>query len=77
MILFPDKTEYDAAKIVEQIRRSIEKNVIDYKGQEVSVTVTFGLSSSEKHIMSKDVIEAADKALYEGKNSGRNKVSCG
>ncbi len=77
MILFPDKTEYEAAKIVEQIRRSIEKNVIEYKGQEVNVTVTFGISSSEKHIMSKDVIEAADKALYEGKNSGRNKVSCG
>lgn len=74
MILFPDKTVYDAVKIVEQIRTTIEKKVINYKDEEVHVTVTFGVSSSEKHIMSQEVIEAADMSLYTGKTTGRNKV---
>lgn len=77
MILFPDTTVYEAQKIVERIRHSIEGAVIHYKDTEVHVTMTFGISSSEKHIMSQEVIESADKALYAGKESGRNRVCCG
>lgn len=77
LILFPDNTAYQAEKTVESIRRKIEGTVINYKDTEVHVTMTFGISSSEKHIMSHEVIEAADKALYRGKQAGRNKVCCG
>ena len=59
------------------MRKDIEGRTINYKNTEVRVTMTFGVSSSEKYIMSKEVIEAADKALYEGKESGRNRVCSG
>lgn len=77
LILFPDNTVYEAEKVIEGVRRTIEKTIISYKDADVHVTMTFGISSSEKHIMSHEVIESADNALYEGKQSGRNKVCCG
>ncbi|MDE6233931.1 MAG: GGDEF domain-containing protein [Lachnospiraceae bacterium] len=77
LILFPDNTVYEAEKVIEKVRVTIEKNIISYKNSNVHVTMTFGISSSEKHIMSHEVIESADKALYKGKQSGRNKVCCG
>lgn len=77
MILLPDTTAYNASKMIERVRKDIEGRTINYKNTEVRVTMTFGVSSSEKYIMSKEVIEAADKALYEGKESGRNRVCSG
>lgn len=77
LILFPDNTVYEAEKVIEKVRANIEKTIISYKDVNVHVTMTFGISSSEKHIMSYEVIESADKALYEGKRSGRNRVCCG
>lgn len=75
LILFPDTSVYEAVKIVERVRKTIESSSVQYKENVVRVTMTFGVSSSEKHIMSSEVIEAADKALYVGKSSGRNQVS--
>lgn len=77
LILIPDSTIYDSQKLIEEVRKKIEGTVINYKNTNVHVTMTFGISSSEKHIMSHDVIVAADKALYTGKESGRNRVCCG
>lgn len=77
MILLPDTTVYTASKRIEKVRRDIEGMVVSYKNTEVRVTMTFGISSSEKYIMSNEVIEAADKALYQGKESGRNRVCSG
>lgn len=74
LILFPNTTSYEAAKIIERIRKDIQGMTQEYKGQEVKVTMTFGVSSSEKHIMSNEIIETADKLLYQGKESGRNRV---
>ena len=77
LILFPDTSSYEAAKVMERVRKDIEGMSHTYKGQEVRVTMTFGVSSSEKHIMSQEIIESADMALYRGKEAGRNRVeSC-
>lgn len=77
IILFPNTSVYEAVKIMDRVRSDIEGTSHVYKGQIVNVTMTFGVSSSEKHIMSNDIIESADRALYKGKESGRNRVeSC-
>jgi len=43
-------------------------------GSPFSVTATFGVARSEPDVDAKDVMEAADRALYRAKSAGRNRV---
>lgn len=61
-------------KIAERIRKSVEKQRIEYKDLTLNVTVTIGLSEYKKGSTAKSLFESADKKLYEGKQSGKNKV---
>ena len=77
VILFPQTTLAEAVNIAERIRYEIEKISIQLEdGNKLSVTVSIGasevLNNLDKSIESS--IQRADKALYEAKESGRNKV---
>lgn len=62
-------------KLLNQIRKNIEKSVLSYGNEELRITMTFGLSQTGKNYTSvAEMMKAADKCLYEGKNSGRNCV---
>ncbi|MDX1776253.1 MAG: diguanylate cyclase [Desulfobulbales bacterium] len=66
-----------AGEIAERTRSKIEKRCIMYApaGLEISITSSFGVSSSELGADSlHELIEQADKALYMAKNKGRNRV---
>lgn len=65
-----------AAEIAENIRRRVEGNVFRLSGGEsIHVTVSLGIASSQdKPMHPSTLLESADTALYEAKNSGRNKV---
>jgi diguanylate cyclase len=43
-------------------------------GSPFSVTATFGVAGSEPDVDAKEVMEAADRALYRAKSAGRNRV---
>lgn len=60
--------EFDA------LRKQIENTVVEYKGKDISVTVTIGLAFYQKGKTIHSLIKEADDNLYAGKNSGRNKV---
>jgi diguanylate cyclase (GGDEF)-like protein len=71
------KTDLDGAReTAERIRQAIASKV--YKGpagQDVSVTMSFGISGYREHARHIDeLIKKADKALYRAKENGRNKV---
>ena len=76
LFLFPDTTEAGAMIVVERIRKSVEEMTIDYKGNAIKVTITIGICyyDDHNHPDSKELVKQADKALYEGKTSGKNKV---
>jgi diguanylate cyclase (GGDEF)-like protein len=62
----------------ERIRKQVEQAVFDHpeKGP-VRVTISLGLTSfPENGIEKTELIERADKALYQVKHSGRNRVAC-
>jgi len=69
-----------AAIFAERVRKKIEDNVIDVDNINIRVTVSMGISvyDPNKNRLDKDeFIKAADKALYNSKNSGKNKISIG
>jgi diguanylate cyclase (GGDEF)-like protein len=58
---------------VEKIRKKVESNVFHYEGNNINVTMTFGLveyNSSENDV--ETCIKKADLALYDGKHKSRN-----
>ena len=68
---------HDVSLTAERIRRQVEERAISFGDQRVQVTVSNGgVSFPEKEVAGEqELIDAADRALYHAKNSGRNKVS--
>jgi len=75
-VMMPETTMDDAAIFAEKIRSMIEATPIQTQAGPVTVTVSIGVASvphSRIH-SSKELIVAADKALYRAKRNGRNQV---
>ena len=74
LILLPETNLKGAVQLGNKIRKSISAKPITHEGQEINVTMSFGVSeyNSETHI--EKIIDLADQRLYLAKNSGRNKV---
>lgn len=71
IMILPDKTKYEAFEVAERLRKKLETTVSPCG--EV-ITISSGIASfpdCAAHTMG--LIEAADKCLYEAKDSGRNK----
>ena len=74
LTLLPE-TDLDGAKVVaERFRKQIEKMTVMHGSYEIKVTITLGVSQFDSELGIDRSIQLADKALYEGKNSGRNRV---
>jgi diguanylate cyclase (GGDEF)-like protein len=72
-----DETDSETAKeLAERIRAAIEAmSFRTTDGTEVKKTMSFGIASFNKHARDiKELIEKADKALYDAKRNGRNRV---
>ncbi|WP_254842628.1 GGDEF domain-containing protein [Bacillus sp. MRMR6] len=65
-----------AFEIAEQIRKKIEKhNFTLNSGKEINLTISIGIASYQETTEdSAMLIKDADQALYQAKNTGRNKV---
>lgn len=75
-ILLLDTSADQANYLAERIRRKIEQLELNYQGQSIRLTMSFGLA--ERQVELQDYLQwldAADKALYTSKVEGRNKVS--
>lgn len=74
LTLLPE-TDLDGAKVVaERFRHQIETMSVHYANHVINVTVTLGVSKFDHKLGADRSIQMADKALYQGKESGRNRV---
>ena len=74
LTLLPETELKDAAHVAERFRKQIENQTIFFGGYEIKVTITLGVAQFDSSQGAEKCIQLADKALYEGKEHGRNKV---
>ncbi len=63
--------------LVERLRVEIEEHQFVYEGQQMSVTMTFGMVQRLSNEELDQAIKRADLMMYDGKRKGRNLVSSG
>lgn len=63
-----------ASFVMEKLRRAVEKYDFRYEDCRIGVTVTIGLSRYEQGQGVDEWINAADTKLYQGKQSGKNRL---
>lgn len=74
-ILLPNCSKAKAVQLANKLREKIEAQEIILRRQKTYVTVSIGVASFPKDARSKeDLIYKADEALYQAKETGRNKV---
>jgi len=75
-LLMPSTTLEDAAKTADLLRGKIQAHEFLYDGKRIPVTSSLGVSELRSDMDSaSDLIKSADRALYESKENGRNRVT--
>ncbi|MDU9049129.1 MAG: diguanylate cyclase [Candidatus Electrothrix sp. Rat3] len=75
ILLLPGASLQNTHRRAEQLRAGIEGLAVEMYDEEHTVTASLGVAIFPEHGASiKEVIRAADCALYEAKNKGRNRV---
>jgi diguanylate cyclase (GGDEF)-like protein len=76
-VLMPKADPASAARCAEELREGIESLAIQHDGKDIgSVTVSCGVATFPAHAEDKkDLLRAADQALYASKGNGRNRVT--
>jgi len=66
----------EAVACAERLRAKVEATAFETEGKRIPVTISLGVATlaGGEHTTSKSLLEAADRALYQAKGSGRNRV---
>ena len=78
VVMLPDTGQQSCMLVAERIRQAVERMVIPSGGDKPlpQVTVSLGIAIYPEHGQGlEDILQAADKALYESKRAGRNRTT--
>jgi diguanylate cyclase len=74
-VVLLDKLDFkNALTVAEKVRAQIESHPLRNKSTVLNITVSIGLSCFKEGDIETSIFERADKALYQGKQNGRNRV---
>jgi diguanylate cyclase len=77
VLLMPATVPAAGAKLLENLRASVEACPFHFKGEPVTITLSMGLTAFRPGEHSDAVLKRADQALYRAKHAGRNRVELG
>src|SRR5712691_547075 len=74
-LILPATDAAGGARLAERAREALEaRTILTQEGVPVRVTASFGVAAFPEYGTGEELIAAADSALYEAKNSGKNRV---
>jgi diguanylate cyclase (GGDEF)-like protein len=75
-LLLPSAGVDEAGLVAERLRGAVEASPFEVRGTSVHVTISFGVASTDclEPLTTEALISRADRALYDAKESGRNRV---
>jgi diguanylate cyclase (GGDEF)-like protein len=78
VVLLPNTSLEDAGLVAERLRRAVEGLKISHAFSKTSsiVTISLGVSSliPDVHVAFNMFVDSADKAMYQAKTAGRNRI---
>jgi diguanylate cyclase (GGDEF)-like protein/PAS domain S-box-containing protein len=74
VIALPDTSLLEASALCERIRAAVQKHDWAAIQPGLALTISIGVAMREPVDTAQSLVEAADHALYEAKNGGRNRV---
>ena len=74
VIVMKDEGENDVFNKLEKLRKQIEKENFVFEKYHVNITITLGAANYTNGQSLEKWIEAADKKMYQGKNTGKNQT---
>ncbi len=75
VLILPETSKINALVIAERIRQKVEELELVFEGKQFNVTLSGGVSSYPVDAKdAKSLLSAADAALYQAKEKGRNRI---
>ncbi|WP_445772584.1 GGDEF domain-containing protein [Shewanella sp.] len=74
LIILPQTSSEQANIIAEKIRSSVEQHTVNFLSQQIKTTISIGISQLSEDQSIDELINTADKCLYQAKTLGRNRV---
>jgi len=74
LLFLPSTSLQGAITIAESIRKKIADYPFIYDSKNIAITSTLGVSEFDETVSVEECIKLADDGLYEGKESGRNRI---
>jgi diguanylate cyclase len=75
VFILPGSTLDDAQNLMNRIREKVSEVGFHFRGTPVSVTISCGLTALRTDDSTDDAFDRADKAMYQAKDAGRNRVA--
>jgi len=76
VVLMPQSSKTQAFYLADRLREGIAATPIALSQGQVHVTVSIGLATLESDMSGEDLVKTADDAMYQAKQSGKNRVCC-
>jgi len=72
-VLLPNADEDEAKKIAERLLKAVQVKKVDMGKEKIKFTISIGVASLKKGMTAKELIDKADKALYQAKNKRKGR----
>ena len=74
LVIAPDSTGTSCQGLYERLREGVESLRVETDREPMKITISIGVAGSKEYPDARQLLEAADKALYRAKSGGRNRT---